>query len=89
MQNHTYHNEAKLPFILLHPQHLSSLAANYDLFIQPLLPFPFTEWQLALVITMMSMLDGGRSPAAFLWSSKIPDVIKMMAKMWILPADNL
>lgn len=45
--------------------------------------------QLAVAMTMLSMLDDGGSPAAFLWSSKISNVIKMMAKTWILLAVSL
>lgn len=45
--------------------------------------------QLAVAMTMLSVLDNGRYPTAFLWSSKISNVIKMMAKTWILPAVSL
>lgn len=47
------------------------------------------EVQLAVAMTMPSVLDDGRSPTAFLWSSKISNVIKMMTKTWILPAVSL
>lgn len=45
--------------------------------------------QLAVAMTMLNVPDDSKSPTAFLWSSKISNVIKMIAKTWILPAVSL